>query len=1255
MTVTREGRAPEDFYWKSSGPLSNFSAALNAIARQPVVAGSSYPRRRHSPFTVWWSILFAAVLSLLLSASAAERQTTITNLHSRPLSPTAPSRGPLFQQLPAAVTGVDFIYRWNAAPQYERLLNSSAVGGGVCVGDYDGDGLPDLCLTRPAGGCRLYHNLGSFRFTNVTDYAGLRDDGIWTTGATFADINNDGFLDLYVCCYDSPNRLYINTGKGTFVEQAKAFGLDFNGASMMAAFADYDRDGRLDCYLLTAGLMPKPAQKFRVQFVENRPVVPEDLQEFWQLIYQPGGRAAMAEAGQFDHLYHHQANGTFTEVSKAAGITGCDFGNAVLWWDYNGDGCPDLYVANDYFGPDRLYRNNTNGTFSEVSKTALPHTPWTSMGADIGDLNNDGLIDLIASDMAGTTHTKRQIDMGDLEKSGWFLELAEPRQYMRNAVYLNTGCGRFLEAAYLMGLANTDWSWSVLLGDLDNDGRLDLFVANGMTRDWMDNDLGQASKALPPAEFNRFWRAAPVRADANLAFRNLGNLEFRNLSQEWGLDHPGPSFGAVLADLDGDGNLDLVINDYEAPVRIYRNTSDRHRVRFHLNGSRSNRFGVGATVRIQTDSGAQMRYLGLAHGFMSAGEPAVHFGLGATKRIDRLSVEWPSGQVQTFANLEADQGYTIDEPALASPPVLAAEKPMSLFRSSQAFPDARHESEPFDDFKLQPLLPYKLSELGPGMAWGDVDDDGVEEFYLAGTTRKPGAIYRKDGAGIFRQDAEAAPVNEMAPLFFDANGDGHLDLYISSANTALEAGREPFRHRLFLNDGQGHFALAPAGTLPDLRDSGSAVVAADFDRDGDLDLFVGGRCLPGRYPSAPNSHLLRNDGGRFTDVTDAFAPGLRQAGLVTGALWSDADNDDWLDLLVTCEWGPVRLFHNEHGRFSERTREAGLAPRLGWWTAIAAADLNRDGAIDYVVANFGRNTRYQPTPEEPVRIYYGESENQRPLIEAVVKEGRLLPLRGKSALEMAIPSIRDRFPTHRSFAAAPLTEIFPSDALEAAYHVDVNTLDSGVLLNDGHGRFQFHRLPRLAQIAPSFGLVLADFDGDGATDLCLAQNFYGPQRETGRMDGGLGLLLLGNGDGSFQPLWPNHSGIVIPGDAKSLTMADFNGDGWMDLVAALNDGPVLAFENQAASRSNRIFTVKLKGKRGNPAATGSRVTVRLGGGVTLTGETYAGGGYLSQSTGVLTFGLGANGMAERVEVRWPDGRRSQHSPDPARLTLSIAQ
>jgi enediyne biosynthesis protein E4 len=1227
-------------------PYRPLRVCVSLVPRQPA---QFPPAKPEDIFARTLRVLLGIGLAVCAVHGQAGAVAWPTNaLSAEALRPSSTAATPtLFEILPAARTGIDFAYRWNEAPRYERLFNSSVVGGGVAVGDYDGDGLADLCLTRPAGGYQLYRNLGDCRFTNVTVQAGLRDEAVWSTGSSFADLDGDGRLDLYICCYDGPNRLYLNRGDGTFVEQAKAFGLDYNGASVMMAFGDYDRDGWLDAYLLTAGLIPSSSQRFRVKFVDGRPVVPEELQEFWQLFYLPGERASLAEAGQFDHLFHNNGDGTFQEVSKAAGITGCSFGNAVLWWDYNADGWPDLYVANDYFGPDHVYRNNGNGTFTDVTSQLLPHTPWTSMGADAADLNNDGLIDLIASDMSGTTHFKRMIDMIDTEKSGWFLDFPEPRQYMRNALFYNTGKDQFLEAAFLTGMADTDWTWSILLGDLDNDGRVDVFVPNGMTRDWMDTDLAMKAQALPPAEFARFWRAQPVRDDVNLAFQNLGDYQFRSIGQAWGLDQRGPSFGAALADLDNDGDLDLVVNNFDAPVRIHRNSSrDHHRIKIRLRGHERNRFGVGATIRLESASGRQMRYLSLAHGFMAAGEAVAHFGLGQDSRITQLTVEWPDGTPSVFRDLPSDQTYTITAPVKLSPATQVAAKPATLFTRSSALPNARHTEAATDGWARQSLLPWRLSQLSPGLAWGDANNDGHDDVYLGGSLSKPGGLFLSGGKGQFQLGAplvSPSPIAEMAPLFFDADSNGSLDLLVVSGGVECEPEAEMLRDRLYLNDGQGRFSLAPDGVLPDLRDSGSTAVAADFDRDGDLDLFIGGRSIPGKYPLTPSSRLLVNDQGRFVDRTDSLAVGLRQSGLVTSAIWSDVDADGWLDLLVACEWGPVRLFRNAQGQLAERTREAGLAEHLGWWTSLVAGDIDRDGDIDYVAGNLGLNTRYQPSPAQPCLLHYGDFAGQGhpEIIEAVATPDGLLPVRGKTTLEKVIPGLREKFPTHHLFAAATLTEIVGAPTLEAALKFTVTTAESTVLRNNGRGGFQFEPLPRLAQIAPVHGLALVEVNGDGHLDLVLAQNSYRPIRETGRMDGGIGLLLLGRGDGSFAPVWPDQSGLVVPGDARGLATGDLNGDGWPDVLVSVNNGELHAFEN-TAPKTNRLLCLKLQGQRGNPTAVGARIVVQLKQGGQQVAEVYAGGGYLSQSESTLRLGLGPSGEVARVEVRWPRGKTTQH-------------
>ena len=543
----------------------------------------------------------------------------------------------LFETLDPKEVGINFMHEWTKRP---GQLRNNTTGCGVAMGDYDGDGLVDVFLPRSTDGGRLYHNLGNFHFEDVTEKAGIiASKDRWTTGATFVDINNDGLLDLYVCGFDCPNHLYINQGDGTFVERGKQYGLDYQGSSVQMAFADYDRDGLLDCYLLTNHIPPKQEIEYRLQFDKKGvPRVPEEFRQFHDTIRMPDGSYGVVEVGQYDHLYHNNGDGTFTEVTKQAGIAGNYKGLGVVWWDYNNDGWPDIYVANDFYGPDCLYRNNRDGTFTDVSASVLPHTPWFSMGCDIGDINNDGLFDVMGTDMSSSTHYRRNVTMGDLQDDGWFLEVSNPRQDMRNAVYLGTGTERTLEAAYITGLDSTDWTWSPRFVDLDQDGWVDVHVTNGMSRDWGNSDLKANALKLGPQNsdaFNTLFDNEPPLRERNFAFRNMGGLHFKDVSHEWGLDQKGVSFGAAFGDLDGDGDLDLVINNFQEMVTVARNDGTKgNAIRIRLKGTVSNSWGIGATVRLRIGKELQARYLTLAEGFMSASDPTVHFGLGdaATNR-----------------------------------------------------------------------------------------------------------------------------------------------------------------------------------------------------------------------------------------------------------------------------------------------------------------------------------------------------------------------------------------------------------------------------------------------------------------------------------------------------------------------------------------------------------------------------------------------------------------------------------------------
>jgi hypothetical protein len=721
----------------------------------------------------------------------------------------------------------------------------------------------------------------------------------------------------------------------------------------------------------------------------------------------------------------------------------------------------------------------------------------------------------------------------------------------------------------------------------------------------------------------------------------------------------GVSYSSAVGDLDGDGDLDYVTSNIGEPIALYRNRADEgHRIAVRLVGRGGNRFGLGARVEIQAGESKQVRELSIASGYLSSDQPIVHFGLGEEEKVDRLTVRWPSGAVQEFGDLAVGQHYTIQEPEVEekpAPPIEGKQGGQTLFAKTQILKGSGRDEKLYDDFSSQPLLPNKLSQLGPGMAWGDVDGDGDADVYFGRSAGLGGAIYFNEGRGKFVVEDfepfdEHAKCEDMGALFFDADGDGDLDLFVASGSNEWPAGDQLYRDRLYLNDGSGKFATAPAGTLPDLTESSSAVSAADFDRDGDLDLFVGTRVIPGRYPVSPKSRLLRNEGGRFVEVTGEVAPGLLEAGLVTGALWSDANGDGWIDLLLAREWGAPALFLNVEGKLSDRTDEAGCAELTGWWNGIAAGDVDGDGDLDYAVSNFGLNSKYRATREQPSVLFYGDLDGSgvSRLVEAEWEGAKCYPRRGRSCSVHAMPSLGDRFGSFKDFALASLEEIYPRRLLDAAQRFEASTLESGLLLNDGSGKFSFRPFPAFAQISAGFGVVLEDVDGDGILDCVLAQNFFHPQLETGALDGGIGLVLKGDGKGSFQPVPATTSGIVVPHDARSLARVDVDGNGAQDLVFGVNEGDPQVY----LSRQRGRVRVRLEGKGANRAAIGAHILLRFKDRRSQGFELTAGSSYLSQGPPVLSV---VSAEVASLRIRWPDGTTSDHEWEGGANTVTIAQ
>lgn len=1157
----------------------------------------------------------------------------------------------LFSLVPSNASGVAFVHPIDLTHPLKRLYASTFACGGAAIGDVDDDGRPDIFLTSGPRDNVLYRQSGPWKFADFTAEAGLAASGTWSAGASFADVDGDGDLDLYVCNYDSPNHLYLNDGRGHFTETAKAWGVDVSDASVVAAFCDYDRDGDLDFYLL-CNQFTREGGKLADTPLEMDPVTkkPRAKTEFAKY-YRPRERSPgvfeFETYGRDDFLFRNDG-GHFTDVTKTAGLRGDGYGNSVTWWDFNEDGWLDLCVGNDYNSADRLLLNNKNGTFSDVAAQVLPHTTWFSMGADVADVNNDGRLDFMMADMSNTTHYMSKLSMGEMGPFYPLLRDSVPQQFMRNTLFINTGVPRFQEAALMAGMASTDWSWAIKFGDYDNDGRVDVFVTNGVSRMFNDADHRRNSEEFTSvSEWDYYEKQPPLRMK-NLAFKNEGGLRFSKTGPAWGLDFEGMTYSAASGDLDGDGDLDLVTCNLDDPVHLYRNESTTgHTVALRLHGAKDNTRGIGARAEIVSKTaGRQVRQLMPDTGFLSCNEAMLHFGLGEDTEFS-LTIYWPSGHMQKLEGLKADHLHVIREPGgTAAPELLPEARIPPMFIAETVQPMLLHKETPFDDYAREPLLPNSMSHWGPGLALGDVDGDGDEDLFMGGGAGFPGQLLRNAGGGRFERWFQGAfehdaAAEDMGAVFFDADGDGDQDLFVVSGGNECSPGDEVLRDRLYLNDGRGDLTKS-AGSVPDLRDSGGPAAAADFDGDGDLDLFVGSRGVPGLYPSIPESRLLQNNGGNFMDVTDGAAPGLRLSGLVTGAVWTDADGDGWMDLLTSNEWGPVKFFHNRAGKLADETKEAGLATHSGWWNSLAAADFDHDGDMDLVALNFGLNTKYKASPERPELIFFGDLDGsgKKNIVEAKFEKDTLYPVRGLSCSSAAMPDIRKRLPTFRAFAKSTLQEIY-GERLNQALRLECNTLESGVFLNDGRAHFTFRPLPREAQISPGFGLCLTDVNGDGHCDCLMVQNFSSPQIETGRMNSGLGQLLLGDGKGGFKAVEARESGIVLHGDGRALAVADFEGNGSPGFIAAMNNASAVRLKRTASDP--HFFKVRLEGPKGNPTAIGACVKVTCGSAPPMIAEVSAGGGYLSQQSSTLLFGMGKEHTEVAIEVRWPGGKVTTHT------------
>jgi enediyne biosynthesis protein E4 len=1068
------------------------------------------------------------------------------------------ARPRLFKILSPRETGIDFANTVAITDSLNVRTDPYVYNGaGVGIGDIDNDGLPDIFFAGNTVSSRLYLNKGHFRFEDITASAGVKT-ARWATGVSTIDINNDGYLDFYVSVSGPPwsraadraNLLFVNNHNRTFTEAAAQYGIADTGFTTHSAFLDYDGDGCIDLFVLNNS--------------------PRDFSR-GDLTTSPSG-ARGETPGSYNELYRNDCHGKFTNVSAQAGILhDPGYGLGVAIADLNRDGWPDIYVSNDITPNDVLYINNRNGTFTNKAASWLKHTSFAGMGVDIADYNNDGWPDILQVDMLPRDLAQRKKMSGyvtysarlDAERHGFRDDFTANALQLSNGVTQN-GDVIFSDVSHLAGIAATDWSWSPLFADFDNDGYKDIFISNGYPKAVIDFDYqaamaaarrGRDSSAAAKAQKEIFERLYPYDP-SNYFFRNRGDLTFSDETKPWGAERPSFSYGAAYADLDNDGRLDLVVNNIDSPALIYQNVGaeddQHHYLELRLEGAPPNRLngGIGAALTLAAGGRKQYNYHSPYRGYMSSMDDRVYFGVGGAKRVDSLEIRWPDGRRQLLTNLAVD--------------TLLVLKQIDAMRtdSSRApsFPPANHWFEPMHltgglayaqkvssrvDYGVQALLPYLISSQGPAIAVADVNGDHLDDVFIAGSGGVAGQLVLQKMDGTFSAPARGEPwtadkgYEDWGATFFDANGDGLPDLYVASGGYQLTPSSTLLQDRLYINKGGGHF-VKDSLALPTMLTSTATVRAGDFTGDGKLDLFVGGRLTPRSYPYPTRSYLLRNDGGHFTDVTKAVAPDLvSPGGMITDAVWVDFDGDGRLDLVTVGEWMPIQFYHNDGKHLRNVTAAMHLPPMRGWWYSLAVGDFDHDGRPDIVAGNLGLNYDYTASTDAPFGIYAGDFTGSRHTDIVLSKKmgDTEYPWAGLVPLGRDIYTLGIKFPTFGSFAQASIQQVLTPAQLQNAVHYQADTFASVFLHNAGGGRFRVTDLPNLAQIAPIKGIVVDDVDGDGNLDLIVAGNLYDVEPNTPRADAGNGLWLRGDGKGHFAPVAPYQSGFLAPRNVSGLALA----------------------------------------------------------------------------------------------------------------------
>ena len=1052
----------------------------------------------------------------------------------RDLSPAQLVGG--FDLLPSSQTGIDFNNTIKEGRTFHHYFFSQIyLGSGVAIGDLNNDGLPDVYFGGNQVGDRLYLNKGNFQFEDISKSSKIAYKPGWTWGVTMVDINADGYLDIYVSRNgtsvnpkDRRNLLFINNHDLTFTESALKYGLADVGFSTQAVFFDMDNDGDLDMYQVN-----QLADK-KLLLVNK---IPKNQFKYFR-----------------DHLYRND-HGKFVDVSVDAGISRkVAYGLSVNASDLNNDGWMDLYIANDYLEPDFLYYNNGNGTFKNVTDEKLKHITQNSMGSDTGDINNDGLLDLMTTDMTPEDHYRSKTNMASMstEQFKTLVNSGAHYQYMTNTLQINTGAGHFSDVANMAGVAYTDWSWASLMVDLDNDGLKDIIVSNGIKKDLDNNDyrtiLNKQEKETTYDELFEKSKNAPSERISNYAFKNLGNFQFKKVTEDWNFATPSFSNGMAYADLDNDGDLDLIVNNIDDQAFVYKNKANGNSLKITLEGPEKNPFGIGVKAFVYTGEQQQMAENTVTRGYFSSVEPNLFFGLGNQTKVDSVKIVWHDGNINLYTNVSVNQlmnvkynhSKTSKKATVNNAKLLLQKEPLKLGI------DFKHQENEFNDFQEEVLLPHQLSQNGPFIASADVNNDGLEDIFIGGAASQGGILYLQNSVGNYvknkSQPWEKDRASEdLGVLFFDVDLDGDNDLYVTSGGSEFKVGNPLLQDRLYINNGKGQFQKNTK-VLPKIYQSTQCVKASDIDGDGDLDLFVGTRLITGKYTFPANSYLLINNNGIFKKAPAKVAPDLIKLGMVTDAVFTDIDGDSDEDLVIVGEWMSLKVLENNKGIFSNASSQYGLDDSTrGIWWSITASDLDGDGDEDYIIGNLGKNNKFKASKEHPFKVYANDFDNNgtNDVVLAKFYKTDYVPVRGRECTSQQMPYVAEKFKDFHSFASSKLIDILPEDKVENAVIYQIESFES-IILENKNGKLVSKSLPSEAQISPIKSAVVMDVNNDGYKDIIVVGNHYGVEVETTRYDAGFGGVFLGDRNLNYTFASPVKSGFYIPKDSRNMVIQKVN-------------------------------------------------------------------------------------------------------------------